>query len=142
MLLQLLNIAVSLGLSTVLFGMIFKYMPSITIRWRDVWVGAGVTALLFEVGKYLIALYIGKSGTTETFAAAGSVVVLLIWVYYAAQIFLLGAEFTKVYANAHGSTAGAQAAAATEQQKKIAEQGTDALKDGDSRRAAAAAKSS
>ena len=109
LLLQALNIGISLVVSTVLFGLIFKYMPSITIRWRDVWVGAAVTAVLFEIGKYLIGLYIGKSGTTETFAAAGSAVVLLLWVYYAAQIFLLGAEFTKVYANAHGSTVGRKA---------------------------------
>ena len=127
LLLQVLNIAISVGLSTVLFAMIFKYMPSITIEWRDVWVGAAVTAVMFEVGKYGISLYIGKSGTTETFAAAGSAVVLLLWVYYAAQIFLLGAEFTKVYANSRGSASGQKAQAATEHQKRIAEEGTDAL---------------
>ncbi len=127
LLLQLLNIAISVGLSTVLFAMIFKYMPSISIEWRDVWVGAAVTAVMFEIGKYGISLYIGKSGTTETFAAAGSIVVLLLWVYYAAQIFLLGAEFTKVWGNAHGSTSGQNAQAATEHQKQIVEQGTDAL---------------
>ncbi|MEP6557658.1 MAG: YihY/virulence factor BrkB family protein [Burkholderiales bacterium] len=128
LLLQALNIAISVGLSTLLFAMIFKYMPSISIEWRNVWVGAAVTAVMFEVGKWGISLYIGKSGTTETFAAAGSVVVLLLWVYYAAQIFLLGAEFTKVWANAHGSTTGQQAQAATEHQKQVAEQGTDAVR--------------
>ena len=97
--LQVINIAVSLGITTLLFAMIYKLMPSVPIAWRDVWVGAAVTAVLFEVGKLLIGLYIGKSGVTESFAAAGSLVVLLAWVYYAAQIFLLGAEFTKVYAN-------------------------------------------
>ncbi len=101
--LQVLNIVTTLTITTVLFAMIFKLMPSTPIAWRDVWVGAVVTALLFEVGKLLIGLYLGKSGVTESFAAAGSLVVLLAWVYYAAQIFLLGAEFTKVYAQEHGS---------------------------------------
>ena len=100
-LLQITNIAVSLVITTLLFAMIYKLMPSVKIAWRDVWVGSAVTAILFEVGKLLIGLYIGKSGVTESFAAAGSLVVLLAWVYYAAQIFLLGAEFTKVYAAEH-----------------------------------------
>ncbi len=104
--LQLLNLAVSLGILTVLFAMIFKLMPSTPVSWRDVWVGAFVTAILFEVGKLLIGLYIGKSGMTESFEAAGALVILLAWVYYAAQIFLLGAEFTKAYADAHGSLSG------------------------------------
>jgi membrane protein len=108
-LLQLLNLAVSLGITTLLFAMIFKLMPSTPIAWRDVWVGAFATAILFEAGKLLIGLYIGKSSMTETFAAAGSLVVLLAWVYYAAQIFLLGAEFTKVYADDHGSRSAARA---------------------------------
>jgi membrane protein len=104
--LQVLNLAVSLGILTVLFAMIFKLMPSTAVGWRDVWVGAVVTAVLFEVGKLLIGLYIGKSGMTESFEAAGALVILLAWVYYAAQIFLLGAEFTKAYADAHGSLSG------------------------------------
>jgi membrane protein len=108
-LLQALNAAISLAISTVLFAMIFKLMPSTHIAWRDVWMGAAVTALLFELGKLLIGLYLGKSAMTESFAAAGSLVVLLAWVYYAAQIFLLGAEFTKVYADEHGSLSGAKA---------------------------------
>jgi len=73
------------------------------IQWRDVWVGAAVTALLFTVGKLLIGLYIGKSGVTSVFGAAASLAVLLLWVYYSAQIFLLGAEFTWVYAHTFGS---------------------------------------
>jgi membrane protein len=73
------------------------------VGWRDVWVGAAVTAVLFEIGKTLISLYIGKSGVTSSFAAAGSLVVLLVWVYYSAQIFLLGAEFTWAFAQDHGS---------------------------------------
>lgn len=108
-LLQAINILVSLSFSSVLFAMIFKFMPSTSVAWRDVWVGALVTAALFELGKLLIGLYLGKSGITESFQAAGSLVVLLAWVYYAAQIFLLGAEFTKVYAQAHGSLAQAGA---------------------------------
>ncbi|RZL65004.1 MAG: YihY/virulence factor BrkB family protein [Variovorax sp.] len=126
LLLQGLNVVVSLGITTLLFGMIFKFMPTVPIRWHDVWIGAGVTAVLFEVGKMAIGLYLGKSGVTESFAAAGSLVVLLAWVYYAAQIFLLGAEFTKVYANEHGSVAGTQAIAATKAAAAVAEAGTDA----------------
>jgi membrane protein len=104
-LLQLLNSVVSLGVAVLLFAMIFKLMPQATVSWRDVWVGAVVTAVLFEIGKALIGLYIGKSSVTSSFAAAGSLVVLLLWVYYSAQIFLLGAEFTWVYAHDHGSLA-------------------------------------
>jgi membrane protein len=114
-LLDAINIGVSLGIATVLFAMIYKLMPSTHIAWRDVWVGAFTTAALFEVGKTLISLYIGKSGMTQTFAAAGSLVVLLAWVYYAAQIFLLGAEFTKVYADEHGSRTASKAMTQTAQ---------------------------
>jgi membrane protein len=124
-LLQGLNVLVSLGILTLLFAMIFKFMPTVPIRWHDVWIGAVVTAVLFEIGKVLIGLYLGKSGVNESFAAAGSLVVLLAWVYYAAQIFLLGAEFTKVYANAHGSLAGAKATAATDAAADQAKAGTD-----------------
>ena len=127
LLLQGLNILISIGIATVLFAMIYKFMPTVKIVWRDVWIGALVTAVLFEIGKTGIALYIGKSGVNESFAAAGSLVVLLAWVYYAAQIFLLGAEFTKVYANEHGSVAGVKAAAATEAVAKVKETGTDAV---------------
>ena len=111
--LQGLNLLISLGIMTLLFAMIFKLMPTAPIAWRDVWIGAAVTGVLFELGKLLIGLYLGKSGVTEAFAAAGSLVVLVAWVYYAAQIFLLGAEFTKVYADEHGSLAGQKAAAQT-----------------------------
>ncbi|MES2632949.1 MAG: YihY/virulence factor BrkB family protein [Pseudomonadota bacterium] len=112
-LLYAVNLVVSLAFSTILFAMIFKLMPTVPVAWRDVWIGAGVTAALFEVGKILIGLYIGRSGITESFQAAGSLVVLLAWVYYAAQIFLLGAEFTKVYADEHGSAAAARATEGT-----------------------------
>lgn len=110
-LLQGLTLAISFAIMTLLFAMIFKLMPTAAIAWRDVWIGAAVTALLFELGKLLIGLYLGKSGVTDAFGAAGSLVVLVAWVYYAAQIFLLGAEFTKGYADEHGSLAGKQAAA-------------------------------
>ena len=118
--LQIINIAVSLTITTLLFAMIYKLMPSVKIAWHDVWVGAAVTAVLFELGKLLIGLYIGKSGVNESFAAAGSLVVLLAWVYYAAQIFLLGAEFTKVYSGRHVSAAGVVADDATAKAEFIA----------------------
>ena len=107
--LQLVNLAVSLALSTLLFGMIYKLMPRTPIAWRDVWVGAAVTGVLFEVGKFGIGLYLGKSGVTAAFGAAGSLAVLLIWVYYSAQIFLLGAEFTRLYSRQHSVHAIAEA---------------------------------
>ncbi len=119
-LLHVINLAISVCVTTVLFAMIYKLMPSTKIAWHDVWIGAAVTAVLFELGKLLIGLYLGKSGVTQTFAAAGSLVVLLAWVYYAAQVFLLGAEFTKVYADEHGSLAAAKAVKETE---KTAERG-------------------
>ena len=122
-LLYSINLAISLVFTTVLFAMIFKLMPTTPVAWRDVGVGACVTAVLFEVGKLLIGLYIGKSGITESFQAAGSLVVLLAWVYYAAQIFLLGAEFTKVYADEHGSISAARAMDATQVAAEIAETG-------------------
>ncbi len=98
-----LDLALSFGLTTLLFALIYKFMPRVRIAWHDVWVGAAVTAALFAVGKFLIGLYIGKSSVASAFGAAGSLVVLMVWVYYSAQIFLLGAEFTRVYAHSHGS---------------------------------------
>ncbi|KQP15179.1 YihY/virulence factor BrkB family protein [Pseudorhodoferax sp. Leaf267] len=108
--LQILNTVVSLAVMTLLFAMIFKLMPTAKVAWRDVWVGAVVTAALFEAGKFGIGMYLGKSGLSESFAGAGALVILLAWVYYAAQIFLLGAEFTKVYAQSHGSAQSKRAA--------------------------------
>jgi membrane protein len=101
--LESLNFAVSFGIFTLLFAMIYKIMPRAKISWRDVWTGAAVTALLFTIGKVLIGLYLGKSSVASGFGAAGSLVVLIAWVYYSAQIFLFGAEYTWVYANRHGS---------------------------------------
>ncbi len=86
-----------------MFAFIYKTMPNVHVRWSDVWVGALVTALLFTAGKYLIGLYIGSSGVVSGFGAAGSLVVVMLWVYYSAQIFLMGAEFTWIYANTFGS---------------------------------------
>jgi membrane protein len=102
-LLEILNFAVSLAIFTLMFAMIYKMMPRARIPWRDVWTGAAVTALLFTFGKVLIGLYLGKSSLASGFGAAGSLVVLIAWVYYSAQIFLFGAEYTWVYANQHGS---------------------------------------
>lgn len=104
-LLQALNFSISFAITTLLFALLYKLMPRARIAWRDVWVGAGVTALLFESGKFLIGLYLGKTSVASGFGAAGSLVVLLVWVYFAAQIFLLGAEFTWVYSNEYGSKA-------------------------------------
>jgi membrane protein len=106
MVLQVSNFIVSFAIVTLVFAMIYKYLPSVSIAWRDVWVGAAVTALLFTIGKLLIGFYLGRTSIASAFGAAGSLVVLLIWVYYSAQIFLLGAEFTWVYAHRHGSRAG------------------------------------
>ncbi|WP_042886177.1 YihY/virulence factor BrkB family protein [Cupriavidus necator] len=100
---HVLDMIVSLVLITLVFAMIYKIMPRVKVRWPDVWLGAGVTALLFTLGKFLIGLYIGKSGVANGYGAAGSLVVLLLWVYYSAQIFLLGAEFTWQYARRFGS---------------------------------------
>lgn len=97
------NFVVSYALTTSVFAMIYKVMPRVKVAWADVWIGAFVTALLFTIGKALIGIYIGRSGVTSGFGAAGSLVVTLLWVYYSAQIFLLGAEFTWAYALTFGS---------------------------------------
>jgi membrane protein len=97
------NFVVSVTIITVLFAIIYKFIPRVAIHWRDVWIGALVTSLLFTLGKFLIGIYIGKAGVESSYGAAGALAVILIWVYYSAQIFLLGAEFTKVYAESHGS---------------------------------------
>ncbi|MDQ2762582.1 MAG: YihY/virulence factor BrkB family protein [Pseudomonadota bacterium] len=85
------------------FALIYKFMPRARVRWHDVWIGAVVTSVLFSLGRFLIGLYIGKSGVASAFGAAGSLIVVFVWVYYSAQIFLLGAEFTWVYATKFGS---------------------------------------
>ncbi len=100
---ELLNQVISLALVTMVFAMIYKLMPRARVAWADVWLGAAVTALLFSAGKFLIGVYLGRSGLGSVFGAAGSLVVMLVWVYYSAQIFLLGAEFTWAYARRYGS---------------------------------------
>ncbi|MFP4345467.1 MAG: YihY/virulence factor BrkB family protein [Anaerolineales bacterium] len=100
---QLLDFVISLGVIALLFAIIYKVLPDVTIAWKDVWVGAGVTALLFTIGKFLIGLYLGRSSVESAYGAAGSLVVLLVWVYYSAQIVFIGAEFTQVYARRYGS---------------------------------------
>jgi membrane protein len=96
------NSLVSLLLAAVLFAFIFKVLPAAKVSWRSVWVGAGVTAALFTLGKYLIGEYLGRAAVGSSFGAAGSLVALLVWVYYSAQLLLLGAEFTQVYATRFG----------------------------------------
>jgi membrane protein len=97
-----LNAVVSLGVITTLFALVYRVLPDVELAWRDVLTGAFVTAVLFTLGKQVIGFYLGQSATASSYGAAGSVIVLLLWVYYSTQILLLGAEFTRVYAEAHG----------------------------------------
>jgi membrane protein len=97
------NLVISLAVVTGLFALMFKTVPHAKVAWRDVWVGAFVTAVLFTLGKFLIGLYLGKASIASSYGAAGSLVVLVIWVYYSASILLFGAEFTQVYASRYGS---------------------------------------
>jgi membrane protein len=89
---------------TLLFSMIYKLLPDAIITWRDVWVGAAITALLFALGSYLIGYYLGRIAPTFTYGAAGSVMVVMLWVYYSSQVLLFGAEFTKNVAHAYGGS--------------------------------------
>jgi len=102
-LVHILNFAVPLGVFTLLFAMMFRILPDAWMAWRDIWLGAVVTSLLFTVGKVLIAQYLGTVRMGATFGAAGFLVVILVWIYYSAQIIFLGAEFTRVYAHQHGA---------------------------------------
>ena len=101
--LPFLNFVVSFGVIAALFAMIFKVLPDVRLDWRDVWLGAAVTALLFSIGKTLLGVYLGRAGVTSVYGAAGSFVLVLLWVYYSAQILFLGAEFTEVYSRRYGS---------------------------------------
>lgn len=103
--LQLVNSIVSLALATILFAILFRTLPDRSIAWRRVWMGAAVTAVLFTLGKYAIGMYLGKAGVGSAYGAAGSLVVVLVWVYYSAQVFFFGAEFTHVYAQAQAARA-------------------------------------
>ncbi|GIK65160.1 MAG: hypothetical protein BroJett018_29540 [Chloroflexota bacterium] len=93
---------VTFGLITVLFALMYKFIPDTKVQWRDVWIGAAITALLFTIGKYLLGLYLGYTSTASVYGAAGSFVLILLWIYYSAQIVLFGAEFTQVYARRVG----------------------------------------
>ena len=100
---QTANAVASFVVIAILFAMIYKFLPDVVISWKDVWIGAAVTAVLFTGGKYLIGIYLGHTATASAFGAAGSLVVLLFWIYYSALIMFLGAEFTQVYARRYGS---------------------------------------
>jgi membrane protein len=99
---QAFDLVISFAFFTLLFALVYQLLPDAKIAWKDVWVGAAVTALLFIVGNHLIGLYLGRSGVTSTYGAAGSLVVILLWVYYCSQVLLFGAEFTQVYACREG----------------------------------------
>jgi membrane protein len=99
----ILNYVVALLVITTLFAMIYKILPDVTLGWKDVWVGAFVTSILFQIGKFLIGLYVGKASVGSPFGAAGSLAVLLVWIYYSSQIILLGSEFTRVWSTRNGS---------------------------------------
>ncbi|MBP1648374.1 MAG: putative ribonuclease [Bacteroidetes bacterium] len=103
--LQIVNVVISLGVVYILFALLFKILPDVQISWKDVRIGALVTTFLFVAGKYLIGLYLGRGSIGSTYGAAGSLAILLVWVYYSAQILFLGAEFTYVYATMFGSGA-------------------------------------
>ena len=103
LILQVVNLVISLGVITVLFALIYKFLPDSKLSWRAVWIGAFVTSLLFSLGKTAIGVYLGNSAVTSAFGAAGSLVLLLLWIYYSAQILFFGAEFTQVYANNYGA---------------------------------------
>jgi membrane protein len=100
---QVIDYVLSMVLLTLIFASLYKFLPDVTISWRDVWVGAAITALLFSLGKLLLSLYIARSGVTSVYGAAGSLVAVLLWVYYSAQIIFVGAEFTQVYARRYGA---------------------------------------
>jgi membrane protein len=99
---EIVNFVISFAFVSLLFALIYKYLPDVKIRWKDVWVGAIITALLFTIGKYLIGLYLGQGSLGSTYGAAGSLIIFLAWVFYSAQILLFGAEFTQVYARKYG----------------------------------------
>jgi membrane protein len=99
----LLDILVSFGCITLLFALIYKFLPDVEIQWQDVWTGAALTSILFTIGKFFIGLYLGNSGVTSIYGADGSLITVLLWVYYSSLIFLFGAEVTQVYANTYGS---------------------------------------
>ena len=100
---KMMDFAISFGVVTLVFAMIFKILPDVKLAWSDVWTGAAATSALFTIGKFLIGLYLGKSSVGSDYGTAASVIIMIVWVYYSAQILFLGAEFTRVYANRFGS---------------------------------------
>jgi membrane protein len=101
--LQVLNLLLGILVITGVFAFMFRYLPDVDIEWRDVWLGALFTSVLFSIGKFAIGLYLGKASLGSTYGAAGSLVIVLVWVYYSSQILFFGAEFTQVYSETHGS---------------------------------------
>ena len=99
---QMANALLSFVVIGLMFAVIYRLLPDVRLAWRNVWIGAAVTALLFTLGKSLIGLYLGRSAVTSVYGAAGSFVVILLWIYYSAQVFFFGAEFTKVYSRRFG----------------------------------------
>jgi membrane protein len=120
--LHVFNLLLTFGVTLTMFAMIFKFLPAVKVAWPDVWAGAGMTAVLFIVGKYLIGLYLGMTAVGSSYGAAGSFVVLLLWIYYSTQILLFGAEFTQVYATrvGHGFSASPSAAAPPRKEERMA----------------------
>jgi membrane protein len=102
-LLQIINLVISIGVITVLFALMFKFLPDVNIPWSDVIVGAFMTSVFFSLGKLIIGVYLGNSAVASAFGAAGSLVIILVWIYYSAQILFFGAEFTQVYSTQYGS---------------------------------------
>jgi membrane protein len=103
LLIEAAHLLLSLAIATAMFAAIYKILPDVRISWRDVAIGAAITAILFHLGKYLIAAYLGLSNIASSYGAAGALVIVLVWVYYSTQVFLLGAEFTRAYAFSYGS---------------------------------------
>jgi membrane protein len=126
--LQGMNFIVSFGVITLLFALIYKILPDVEIAWNDVWIGAAITSLLFTIGKFLIGLYLGRGSVGSAYGAAGSLIVILIWVYYSAQVLFFGAEFTQVYADRFGSRIRPDKDARSVTKPERIEQGTPAKK--------------
>ena len=124
---NIVNIAVTFLVISTLFGTVFKYLPDVKIGWKDVRTGAFFTSLLFMLGKYLIGLYISTTGTGSAYGAAGSIIVLLVWIYYTSAILYFGAEFTQVYADEYGEKIEPADYAVHIEQKEIERENTSAL---------------
>ncbi|MBC5994880.1 YihY/virulence factor BrkB family protein [Pontibacter sp. SD6] len=122
---KLIDFLVSVGIITILFALIFKYLPDAQIRWKDTLVGAFITALLFGIGKFLISWYIGTSDPGSAYGAAGSIIIILVWIYYSSMIVLFGAEFTQQYANKYGQHIRPKPHAVFVEEREVHEDKTD-----------------